>query len=1138
MTNNLQKLKKHAMRISLVGVFIHCLSLNMLLASGSEAQKPLSVKEVKTDVNVKNASVIQVFTKLEGQTEFKFTYDYTTLSENPARISISGGERTVEEILLKLSYEADLHFKQVNNNISVTPRKARFIKRIEIAIDGIQISGKVTSSEDDEGIPGVSIMVQNTPGGAVTDVNGAYSVEVPDKNSVLVFSAIGLITQEVLVGNRDIIDVVMEPDVATLEEVTVIGYGTQRKSDLTGSVASAPLENFLEAPNTNILQALSGTMPGVTVGQAQFAGGEPDIRIRGRSTISGEESPLVVLDGVIYRGRIADINPRDIESVNVLKDASSKAIYGAQAANGVILITTKKGRTARSPSINYSTYYTTQEPSNKLSSHDREGFLKKARDVVWFTQDSEADPAVTGPYLQPGYTEANPAWDDGIHIPWTEEAMKGYNNGTDFNWYDEMTNPGYITDHQLSIQGGASRVNYFISGGYTKQEGWVLNDQYNRKSVRINLDTDVTDWLSIGANTFGSFSDLSGKSPNLLNLPIMSPLAPPKDENGDFVINPSGGNVVNPFLAAMDDDLDKINNLTAVFFSDLKIPGIEGLNYRVNYSHSYRTRQQYNSDIYGASRTGSASKRNSAVYDVMLDNIVSYRREIGGVHNLDFTFLYGWNKVSGEGTVAEGTNFPNLDLSYHNIGAALTQRVSSSAWEERFLYQMGRVNYGYRNKYLVTATLRRDGFSGFSAKNKMALFPSVGLGWVLSEESFLANSSLISFLKLRASYGVTGNLSGRYSSLARVSDSRNSSYKNDKQDPEYVFGDGGTTVNGQYIQRLSNRELGWEKTSGINIGLDFTLLKGKLSGNLEYYKSTTTDLLWNEVLPVITGFPDITSNIGKIQNTGLEAALNANLVQSGAFSWNLGFNISSNKNEIVELLGYDNDGDGVEDDLIGEGLFIGESIGSIYDYEVLGIWQIDDEIPEGYFPGSYIIADLNGDGEITAADDRKILGRAEPAYSFGVQNTLSYRSFTFSFFVKSVQGGNNGYMRANAPWSSTYGTTSLAQNNNWYKEIDYWSPTNPDGIYRLPGRDAPINGVRYFQRDFIRLQDISLAFRLNEKTIQRLGLNNLKVFVSGKNLLTITDWQGWDPETGQGFQRSQNGAPLMKGYSVGIDITL
>ncbi|HSF55901.1 MAG TPA: SusC/RagA family TonB-linked outer membrane protein, partial [Algoriphagus sp.] len=860
----------------------------------------------------------------------------------------------------------------------------------------ISISGTVVDDQGDA-LPGVSIIVKGTTTGVVSDLDGKYTIVVPDENSTLVFSFIGFKTQEVQVGNRTVIDIILGTDTSNLDEVVVIGYGTSKKSDLTGAVISAPLKNFEESPNTNILQALNGSTPGVNIGQVAKAGEDPSIEIRGQSSLNGNQQPLIVLDGIFYRGRISDLNPKDIQSIDVLKDASSKAIYGAQAANGVIIITTKTGRQSQKPVISYSGFVATQTPSTELKPLGREDYLKSARDVDWQRG-----------YLAPDYLTENPDWTLQNNTGFFPPLIEGLNNGTDYNWYEEVTDPGHIVDHQISIRGSSEKTSYFISGGYTDQTGWMLNDKFNRVTGRINLDTDITDWLKIGVNTFGSFTDYSGESPEFNIIPTMSPLVTPYDEDGEFIINPLGDFRLNPFLIAQADNRDLRNNISGILYADVKIPQIEGLSYRLNFSNNYRWSNFSTSNPYDGGLAGRAQKSNSWTNDVLLDNIITYTKEISSNHRITLTGLYGMNKIKFDETRAVGVDYSNLILSYNSLQQALIQRIGSSAWEESYLYQMGRLSYDFKRKYLLTATIRRDGFSGFAENNKFGTFPSIGLGWVLSEESFLNEVEQINFMKFRASYGITGNLTNRYSSLATVTSGTAS---------QYVFEDGGTTVNGQRITSLSNPDLSWERTSGLNFGLDLDLFNSRVSANVDYYLSTTNDLLWNFVLPNITGFPSISSNVGEIENRGIELVLNAQAIQSSNFSWDIGFNFSRNVNEIVSLIGLDRDGDGVEDDLIANNLFIGQSIGTIYNYDIEGIWQIGDEVPAGFQPGLYKLRDLNGDGSITPQGDRKILGRTEPAYRLGIQNTLKYKEFTLRFFINSIQGGENGYLGQNNPWA-------------------------------------------------------------------------------------------------------------------------
>jgi TonB-dependent starch-binding outer membrane protein SusC len=973
------------------------------------------------------------------------------------------------------------------------------------------LTGRVSSASG-ESIPGATVVIKGSTTGTVTNADGNYTFQARE-GDVLVISFVGMKSKEVTFTGQRQLNISLEQDIIGLEEVVAIGYGTMKKSDLTGAAVSANIEAFRESPNVNIMQSLQGSVPGVQIGQVTSAGGQPSISIRGQTTLSGATNPLIVLDGIIYRGRVTDINPADIEAVDILKDASSMAIYGAQAANGVILITSKKGKVQRKPIINFSSSYATQTPTSNARLLNREEFLQKVKDIEYKRS-----------YLGPDYTQPNPDWNISISelIP---NNLRGYEDGTDFDWYGEATSPGFIFDNQLSLSGGTEQTTYFLSLGRTDQEGFVLNDSYRRNAARINIKTDVTNWLAVGANIFGSFTDYSGLSPNMQTLAHTSPLINPKDNNGNYIINPLQDWNTNPFLTPSADDKELYNNLSGNVFAIISIPQIKGLTYQINYSNNLRSYFRGNSNIYGGGLTGSAYKSNNSTIDAMLDNIVTYDKQLNQDHGIKVTFVAGYNTVDYEGTNANGENFPNLDLSYNSLQQAIIQTISSSAWSESSIYQMGRFNYNFKSKYLLTGTIRRDGYSGFAKNKKFGIFPSLGAGWVITEESFF-KIPVIDYLKIRGSYGVNGNQTARYSSLARINAGGGSNY---------VFGDGASTSIGQTVTSLPNNNLSWETTAGFNIGIDYAILNSRVRGNIEYYNTTTTDLLWDQNLPQMTGFNSIKTNLGEIANNGFEFAILTTPVKTQNFSWDFEVNFSANKNKIVRLLGEDADGDGIEDDLVASGLFIGKSIGTVYSYKIDGIWQVTDEIPAGWYPGSYRIIDQNDDGKITAEEDRIFLGRREPAYRFGIQNTFSYKDFTLRIFVNSIQGGKDGYLSANAPDVNAF-TTGVAQNKNWYNFYDVWSVSNPDGKYPVTWVTPAVAGTAFYSRSFVRLQDVSLSYRIKPAISNRLGIESLKVFVSGKNLLTITDWDGWDPETGQNTGTNQ-GLPVMRALSAGIDIS-
>jgi len=976
---------------------------------------------------------------------------------------------------------------------------------------GSAISGKIVDEKGAE-LPGVTVQVKGTTIGTSTDGSGTYSLNVPDKGGSLVVSYIGYVTKEIAIGNATTLNVSLVPDVKALEEVVVVGYGTQSKRNVTGAVASANLEDFQNSPTTNIAQSLQGTVPGLNIGQVTSAGSTPSINIRGANTIGGNRNVLIVLDGIQYNGSLESINPDDIASIDVLKDASSTAVYGAQAANGVLLITTRKGKNGQKPRISFSSSYATQTPTVNLRPLKREAYLEHVRDLYY-------DQA----YLAPDYTQPNPDFDLASKLDNTMKDADGNIVPFEFDLWDQATKVGYIQDNQLSISGGSDKFNYLFSGGYTNQAGFIINDKFKRKSLRVNLEAQATSWWKVGIQSSGSFVNKDGAEPNLDNIIRQSPLIDPYDANGNLKPYPFETTFSNPFLTYDIDDYERNNYLFANIYSDISFPFLKGLSYRLNFGNNYRTNQNYQASIYGAGLTGSAFKNNTQYYDYTLDNIVTYTTYFGK-HDITTTLLYGAIERQNEYTGATATGFPRLTLGYNSLEQGTNQFTYSDAWSEALNYQMARVNYRFADKYLLTATIRRDGFSGFAANRKFGFFPSVALGWVLSDESFF-QPKWVDFLKIRSGYGISGNQTQRYASLPGLSGGAS-----------YVFGEGGGTLFGQQVNSLANPNLSWERTAGLNAGVDFRLLKNRLTGSFDYYINQTTDLLYNVTLPDITGFGSISTNIGKLQNKGVELSLTSQNLDYKNLKWSTTVNFSRNTNKIITLLGTDADGDGREDDLIGSNLFIGRSLDTKYTYVTDGIYQIGDEIPAGYSPGTYRIVDTNNDGVING-NDRVIQGRGEPAYRVSLLNALDYKGFRLTVFLNSIQGGKNSYLDGNRP-------SRIRDDNtiryNYLDGIDFWSPANPDGKYPQSIVAPTINADRLQNRSFVRLQDISLSYRFTGDFIKKMNIQNLNVYISARNLATWTNWEGWDPEPVPNYNQglSNDGRPVMKGYSVGFNLTL
>ena len=990
----------------------------------------------------------------------------------------------------------------------------------------IRVKGHVTN-ETGAPVPKVSVVVKGTSNGVTGNDNGDFEISAP-ANGTLVISSVGYNALQVAVQQS--VSVSLTPVAGNLNEVVVVGYGTQTKRKVTGSVASVNLETMENAPNTNIGQYLQGTVPGLNVGLSTFAGGTPPINIRGRVTISGSQAVVIILDGIQYTGSLSSINPDDIATIDILKDASATAVYGAQGANGVILITSKKGRYNQRPKLTFSSSYTVQNPTGggELRPKNREEYLQGIRDAFW--KDA---------YLAPDYTQPNPSFDI---LSKVDASMKaGYTNGTAYDWWNEATNTGSILENTLTISGGGDRVTYLFSGGAVDQKGYIINDKFKRKSIRANLEIKPVNWWRVGLTSSGSFVNQDGAEPSIGLINIFSPLLVPYDSLGNVIPSPTNTVLGSPMTSYYVDDYERHQYYFANVYSDLDIPFIKGLNYRLNFGQNLRNDQHYYASRFDANQNGRAYKDNQSYYDYTFDNIVTYKR-VFGRHDLTATALYGAIERKFERTYTEGTIFSRLNLSYNGIGSAstivtnpdnlrTTTNPNPFAWNEALNYQMGRVNYVYNEKYIVTGTVRRDGFSGFAENFKYGIFPSVSLGWVVSQEDFMKDIGPVNFLKLRAGYGSIGNQVPRYFSIPIVNTITS-----------YVFGDNSNTAFGQQVNALGNNNLKWERTTGLNVGADFSVISNRLSGNLEYYSNKTTDLIFSVAVPDITGFSLFRTNIGEIRNTGWEVGLTGRVMNTKNIKWTATFNIWGNTNKVKHLTGVDANRDGIEDDIVSSNLFIGKPLSVIYDYEAGPIYQLNDTRLPGFPVGSLSVVDLDKSGTITAAD-RRFLGKRDPAYRMSLYNNVSYKGFSLSFFLNSVQGGKDGYLENNV---RLYFREDNSIRNNDLRGVVYWTPANPAAKYPriIDGTHATVEPALYESRSFVRLQDISISYEFSPKILNKIKAQAFSFYVSGKNLATWTKWDGWDPEVTSVNGANENqgrivtdGRPVLRGFTAGVHIT-
>ena len=795
-----------------------------------------------------------------------------------------------------------------------------------------EIRGTV-SNKKGEPLQGASIFIAGTNKGATTNIDGSFTLSVPNSgNVVLEVSNVGFQTKTVSVGKQKEINITLDEVVGGLDEVVVVGYGTQTKRNVTGSVSKVDMSKTATLPNTNVSEALRGTVAGVQVTDNGRPGQSGSILIRGPRSLSASNDPLVVLDGIIFSGSLADINPNDILSLEVLKDASAAAIYGSRAANGVILVTSKKGTSER-PVIALNAFTGVSDWAYKVKLFSPERYVQSKLDYR-AQSGLEADPAKILSYLNKSEAEN---YEKGIsHDPWQEASQ-----------------PGRISSYSLSLSGRSQYTNYFISGSVVDEKGLIFNDNQKRTSVRVNIDSKVSDWLSVGLNSVFAHRDLSGVNADLSNAYTNSPWGNWYYDDGEptqFIVaeDQAYGNSVRASILTTNEEM--YDNVFSNFYAKVNIPSLKGLAYRINYSPNYRWNHNYNffrQDKHLTNNTTYAEKFDQKNFDWTLENILTYTKRFGANHNIDITLLYGRNHYGFESTTARGDQLSSDALGFNNLSLGSIFTAASYAEASEGISSMFRLNYAFKNKYLLTLTARRDGSSVFAANQKYATFPSASLAWIVSDESFIDKLKFIQMLKLRASYGSVGNQAiSPYQSLSLSTTT------------QYVYGDGGSTVLGVYPSSMANADLKWETTNTSNVAVDFDLFKGKLGGTIEFYNSSTSNLLVKRSIPVTTGYNSIFTNIGNTNNKGIEISLNSINLKTTRFEWSTNFAFSTNKNKIVHLYHTDTNGDKKEDDDLSNRWFIGYPITTYFDYVYDGIYQEGDQIPSGSKPGFVRLKDL------------------------------------------------------------------------------------------------------------------------------------------------------------------------------------
>ena len=968
----------------------------------------------------------------------------------------------------------------------------------EQAVQNVQqagvVKGQVTDKNGD-GVIGATVKVKDAQAGTVTDYNGNFSLNV-QKAGTLVVSYIGYLTKEIAFTPGQTLNITIEEDATALDEVVVVGYGVQKKSDVTGSVTSINKDRLSKLPVTNVLQAVQGAAAGVTISQgSSIPGDAPSALVRGRNSINAGTGPYIVVDGIPISksgGSLNDINPGDIESMEILKDASATAIYGTNGANGVILITTKHGKEGK-PSVSYNGYIGFENFAHKMDYCNGAQITQRYKDYV---------------AQNPGETMYN----DFVKNQNEAEAQAA---GRETDWlYDMVSQTGIIQDHNVTVNGGAEKIKYFISGDYMSQKGVLKGFNYKRYSLRMNIDADVTNYLKIGTNSYIVSHNRDGGRVNFMMAEAMSPYGKVYEDDGSYCIYPmyTESLFFNPMRDINQDHERRQWNINLNAYAELNFGNIwkplTGLTYKFNFGYSFvPKRENYYNGAEQNDPNGYGYIFNAETQSRTVENILTYAKDIKK-HHFDITLLYASSRKKYHDNTATGAKFINDELLWHNLGGGGTQTAKSYTDLYKTVSQMGRLNYSYDSRYLFTFTVRRDGSSVFGADNKYGTFPSIALGWNIANEKFMEKADWLNNLKLRLSYGKAGNEAiGVYETLAKMSNA---------------------------ALTMDGHGLGWETTKTFNIGIDFGFLNNRINGNIDFYTSTTTDLLLQRNLPKVSGYSNVYMNMGKTANKGLEITINSKNIVTKDFTWGTNLVWSWNKNEIKDLYG-DEKSD------IGNRWFIGEPISVIYDYEMVGIWQ-KDEIERGDHlnwdpqaqPGDVKLRDVNGDGKIDPNDDKTIQGQTTPKWIGGLTNTFTYKNLSLSIFIQTVQG-----LKRN---NSLLGTASDEMGRrNSPTEIGYWSESNPSNEFRSLSKTSNRWGYGFpCDASFTRIKDVTLSYQFPAQIINALRISALTVYASARNLATFTSWKGWDPEadiTQRGWGGYENNYPMTKSYVFGLNVT-
>ena len=990
---------------------------------------------------------------------------------------------------------------------------------------------KGTISDKTGPIIGANVIIKGTTNGVITDIDGNFTLENVKKGDILQVSFIGYSTKEIKISNNNNLHIQLDEDTQSLEEVVVVGYGSQRKSDLTGGVTAVGEDKLGLVSTNNLMDKLAGQIPGLNISTGNAQPGEDQtLRIRGNNSLTASNDPLIVMDGIPYSGSLGDIDPDIIESMSVLKDASSAAIYGSRGSNGVILIQTKKGRQGKA-TVTYKGQVGMAETERRLDMMSGDEYLQYLYDYN---------------HLKNGipYDQLTPESVLGA------DELANYKAGRTIDWQDKMFRQALVTNHQISLTGGTESTTYMASISRLRQDGVVRNTGMKRTNISLNINQNLGKWLKIGMSMQAIQKEYGGELPYLEAGLKMSPFGTYSDEESNLEYYPMSRNTLfyNP-MSDCDAIEDKTNrNVFISTFADITLP-VKGLSFRTNFGYNYRNNfvgtYYGRNTLTGSKVDGAASIENTHYWDYTWENILKYENTFGK-HKIDATGLFSIQETSKQYSKQSAESFVNDEGGYHNMaGGEKNKSLSSSLTETALLSYMIRLNYAYAGKYLLTLTGRSDGYSAFGANNKYAFFPSAAAAWNISSEEFMENTrNWLDMMKLRVSYGANGNQGiNAYQTLDRLSLT------------QYVWGDGGNTVNGVYLPTngVGNPNLKWETTYTFNTGIDFGLFNGRLSGNIDFYIANTKDLLMNRTVPYMNGYRSILDNIGQTRNVGVEFALNSINIETKDFLWKTNVNFSLNRDKIVKLQ------ENGKDDITNK-WFIGEPTNVYYDYNVIGTWQTDDphwkclvekdntgniisekggyytddwkEIQKGAEPGSAKLEDVDGDGVITA-DDKKIIGSKLPSFLMSMTNNFTYKDFYMSFVLNGVFGQWRQMHDQNFDrWMPEF---------NYLSGMNYWTESNPTNEMTSPSY-VPYEKHSFYKRmNYVQLKNITIGYNIPKTFTQKLGITSARVDVSVNNVCTFSNIKNalnYDNAKANDDEKGVVvGYPTARSYMLGLNVT-